>query len=269
MKRIALAAATGLFLIHSAFALETLSLSNLKGSYEKDRGDFSAEIVDVNFDNMGVNLTDSLLSIEKSETQFILKQENITFKYGYEKDTFLDTVGLFQVEHLSVDLKKSQALKVDLRNIAVEIGDGVQSLPHLSLNCKKTSKFLAEFALPCLELGYLSIKEVLLDSKSTDTVTKALTSGDMGIAALDKLENIELAIMNGRYTLSLKTKFIFNIKVKATGSMRFDEKNQQLIIKLEKAKAGFFSVKKRLLKEIREADFKAVKVNGDVIVVSF
>jgi hypothetical protein len=74
-------------------------------------------------------------------------------------------------------------------------------------------------------------------------------------------------ILNKSFNLSFKARLLFRWKIKASGSVDFNEKEGVISIHLDKAKVGFISLKGRLLKEIAEANFESISVRGDHIYI--
>jgi hypothetical protein len=84
----------------------------------------------------------------------------------------------------------------------------------------------------------------------------------------DSLKDIKLFIANNRYNLSLKTKFVLKLKLKMEGKAEYQEAQNRIVFSVDKAKIGFFSVRKLVLKEIQKAGIKNVQVFGYNIIIN-
>ena len=69
--------------------------------------------------------------------------------------------------------------------------------------------------------------------------------------------------------MSAETKWLFKFKIKMEGASTYDPLTGQAVFVLKKAKVGWFSVRSKILKEIKKANITNVTVEGRNIIIQF
>lgn len=219
--------------------------------------------------NFSTGNSEALLA--KEANLLNIQYQNLDFNLKLESGGMLDSIGKVDVQNLSIELVPSKKLSLFVDRFSAEIGDGIQEFNHVEIECaqKSRSNVYTDYLLPCLSLGRMKLPRLDLDSVSSMTVAKAIETeevqGTLGL--LSKIEDIKVNIIENRYMITFKAKFIININALASGAVTFNSETSELVLSLEKAKAGIFSIRSKILKEIQKANIKNVKVKGRNIII--
>jgi hypothetical protein len=248
------------------FALDTVFISQGQIKWRKNKGElksqsFSFEKAPLKIISQSESL---LLDSDGDKLTFQLSQTKLL--WNFKKDSLINNLSFIDISNLNFSYSKKEKVHLKWDSAAFEICKGPQAFGSLELKCRKLkNKKGASLSIftPCLQLGQLKIPVLRFNNLSQKTVSKALASP----AGIKKIEDITLSIMNHQFGLQFKAKYLFKLKVKCKGQVQFDQKSSRLIIHLQKAKIGWFSVKSRLLKEIKKSGIKNVKVKGTSIII--
>lgn len=209
--------------------------------------------------------------VAKEGNLFNVQYHNLDFHLNLESGGLLDSLGTVDVQNLSIELIPNKKLAVYVDKFSAEIGEGVQDFNHVEIECAQRSRssLYTDYLLPCLSLGRIKLPLLNLDSKSSMTVAKAIETEDVQgtLGILKNLKNIRVNIIENRYMITFVAKFIINLKANASGAANFNQETNELTLSLEKAKAGIFSIRSKVLKEISKANIKNVRVEGRNIII--
>jgi hypothetical protein len=248
-----------------SFSLEEVVLKELTAQYEDGLGNISADsfnyrdsLFTMNADNINqdFNLADSLLQLNLGGM--------LELNYQLDPEGLVSKVSSVHTSGVDLHYIPEQKFSLSTNGISLSHSGGSQYIPELEVECKAAQEKagLNGIVNPCLELGRIEIPVLDFDRLSSRAIAKALT-GSSSNKGIEKIEEIAIMIFNGNFQLSFKAKFLFKLKIKAQGRVSYDEEAGTVELLLSKAKVGIFSIKKRLLKEIREANISVVKIVGD------
>ena len=258
-------ALVGVCLLSSqAMGIDSLKLSNIRGVIQQGSGELSFDEVKIQQGDLLVSSEFSVIELNFESSQFNAQYEGVNLNYSTHEDSIISGISTIQTDFLDVDYQKGSNLSLSTNGLYIAHSGGQQEIPQFSLSCRQQSQSLLEdIAHQCLSLARLEIPEVQLDSLSGQAVAKALTE----ISSVDTIDDISLFVNEGAYQLSLKIKYLFNWKVKSTGTVSFNEETGVVKIYVAKAKVGFLSVRSKLLKELRNANLSSVTVDGNNILI--
>lgn len=172
--------------------------------------------------------------------------------------------------------EKDHYINLSIPYLGVTLGDRYQYIEQLQAQCASNGNRsrLSAFLGPCLENAFLSTPRIDLDQLSLELVNEVFS--DHGLQSLQQgpqpqflggdLRNVELVIKDGSYALNAQTRILFNVRLRLEGGVYYNQETNQLFISINRARAGIFSVKSRLLRSLRD---KGVPLSGDTIVISF
>jgi len=204
-----------------------------------------------------------VITKEENKYQVTLGQDT-TFNYYALEDSIVDNFGEFYTEGMDLYFLTKKRLSLKISGLKMNVGSGTQNIPAMTLDCRELSgSSVKQFTIPCLQQANINIPLLNLDSISQQGVKSALNTNK----SLNTLENISINISNGHANIQLKTKIVFNVTVKMSGPVQYNPESGNLRFTLQKAKAGFFSVKRTLLKTIASMDSSTVNVDGDHIYI--
>lgn len=257
-----------------ALEFERVDIDNLNLSFDGRSGSANLEAGHYKTSKFTFAIGASEAYMAKESNLLHLQYQSLDFHLDLEQGGVLDSIGKVDVDGLSLELVPGQKLALRSNRISAEIGDGIQDFNNIVVECanRTRSSLYTDYLLPCLTLGRVSLPELKLDSLSSKTVANALETEETleaqnSVKGIDKIENIKLNIINNRYMLTFKAKFIIKLKITAGGAAHFNSETSELTMSLEKAKAGIFSVRSKILKEIKKANIKNVRVEGRNIII--
>lgn len=257
----------GLFLMltGSAFAQDTLLLKAGNISLANSEGRLSSEEVEYTGGPLRFYAQPADFNFRFQEGLFHLEHQDFQVSYDFGKEGMLSGIARVESENLNLYYQKERKVEVVSQGLLLEHSKGTQYLPAFTLRCSAPAQksLVEDVSGMCLNLGTLQIPTLEFDQLSAKAVAKALNT-----KGLDKIEEVKLYIVNGGVNLSFKARFLFKWTVKIEGNISYDSERGVATLKLDKAKAGIFSVKKTILKQIREANLSSVTVNGDVLTIT-
>lgn len=272
-----------------AFAAETsksmefkkVDMRNFTVDYRSGLGSAAFEYLDVKVGDFGLTFKDYQVDIKKDQGQILFAKEDTSLLVDKIQGSVLDSVSVLALHNASLLVDPEVALKFHMDGGEFEMGNGIQSLGPLSLECKSErgrNGNIMSFIRPCFKLGRLAIPELTISELSKDTLGNFFPVDEIEEADLseqvrklkgpDKLKDINLMVYNNKYTLSLKTKFIVKLKLKIEGNAIYQEEQNRIVFSVDKAKVGWFSVKKLVMKEIKKAGIKNVQVFGYNVIIN-
>lgn len=258
-------------LFPSAQAIETFQVQSveLNLNSETHDGQLYADFLKFGLSPLRIEAEKPQVNFSWNEGNFKTQIDDIQFSYSFGKESFLSGLQGISTSNLTVDYLENKRLRVENNGLLIEHSGTRQLVPELSLTCaaQATESLIGDVSSQCLHLGRLKVPSLNFDDLSGKQVSKSL-GGEM---AIDKIEEIDLMILQKSFNLSFRVKLLFRWKVKASGSIDYTQNeagNSVISIHLDKAKVGFLSLKGRLLKEISEANLESVKVQGDRILIT-
>ncbi len=254
-------------ILQTTHAFETLQLQNVKLNLESQSGagGLVADNLKLNMGPLRVESPTPQLTFSWLGGTFKTELENIQLAYAFGPESVLAGLKGVETENLTLDYQENRRLSLENHGLLIEHSDTRQYIPALSLTCAaQAQKSLVEdLSSQCLHLGRLQIPELNFDELSGSKVAASFEAPQ----AIDKIEEIDLMILQKGFNLTFRIKYLFRWKIKASGSVDYSEENSRITIHLAKAKVGFLSLKSRLLKEIAEANLESIKVEGDNIII--
>ena len=266
MTRILTAISLCTLIILPASAIEEVRLEDFSIQFEQGVGQISSG---------KFTYKDSLLSLSSPSINQGFSLEDSFFEsslggievgYQLDQDGVISKIKALHTQNLNFDYIPGTRLALSSSGISISQTEGSQYIPTLDLECKKepTKSSISELINPCLELGRLEMPILDLDQLSSAAISKTLT-GIKSNKGIEKIEEISMLVFNRNFQLSFKAKFLFKLKVKAQGQIDYNEDQGTIRIHLKKAKVGIFSIRKTLLKELREANISGVTISGNFI----
>lgn len=258
-----------------------VDLRNISVDYQDGQGLITVKQLDATLGNFEVSLEDYQVDIKKENNKVLFTKENTSLFISNIQGSVLDSVTSLSLDNASLLFEPKVALKLRLDAAEFEMGDGVQKIRKLSLECKSDrgrNGDVLSFIRPCFDLGRLSIPVLNISEFSKGTVgsifpineitQKNHTEQVKKIKGPNVLTDISLIVYKNNYTLTLRTKFIVKLKLKVKGTAHYQPEQNRVIFSVKKAKVGWLSVKKSFMKEVREAGIKNVQVSGYNIIIN-
>jgi len=267
MKRLIAPFATGLLLTLTSASATEIQFEKLNAYFSQDTGSLEASHLSYKGESIHISLNEELLELKRDEKQFSASKDGIRAALPIEGQGVLSSLDNVEVVQAAGHFLPGEVLAFKADHLSAAIGDGVQTFDQLLISCRRFDRagggLDLHWLVPCQEQGYFSLPTLRLDKQSVNTVSKAL-GVDKGI---DKLNDVQMIVSRNAFLLSFEAKFLFNRKVKASGTVVIDQVNNQVQLKLISAKAGIFGIKSKLLSELAKANIKNISVNGDLIVI--
>lgn len=263
--------------------LKQLKIRFLNVDYDGTHGAAEASVLDAalgsttietNGYQVDISKLDGVMTFDKGDTRIIMND--------VEGGVF-GSLGVLRINNLNLDYVSSGMLALNFDSVAMQAGDGVHEMGKLDLKCKSTSTRngdIFSFLTPCTEYGVLFMPEFLFSPESSKSRADAFALNEFKQMYIeeghkfsakgllpDRIKDLLINVKDNRFTLNGKVKILFNLKLKGNGSIRFHDQSSELEVRLEKVKVGIIGVTKTVLKKLKEAKFKNVRVSGNSIFI--
>ncbi|MFT6069975.1 MAG: hypothetical protein ACJAT2_003492 [Bacteriovoracaceae bacterium] len=201
--------------------------------------------------------------------------QNAKFTVFQEQDLFVfeGDAGLYELKGLPDSIVKMNSLnwkgssfKSDASGLNLNIDSltgsdesGLLLIKKFNFSCKgNSSRAESRDALFDVCLKSSQLKTVLYDIYQTDRSNTRTT-----------LENLEMTIKNGKFNLNVRAKFDITANIKANGKISFSKtiSGAELRIRLDKAKASFLTVTKKVFEAIEKEAAEGVRVERPYIII--
>ena len=200
---------------------------------------------------------------------------NAKFSVFQEQDLFVfeGDAGFYELKGLPDSIVKMNSLnwkgssfKSDSRGLNLNIDsltgsdeNGLLLIKKLNFSCNgSSSKVDARDALfdVCLRDGQL--RSTLIDLYETDRSNTRTV-----------LENLDMSLENGKFNLNVRAKFDITANIKAYGKINYLKTNSgaEIRIRLDKAKASFLTVTKKVFEAIEKEAAEGVRVERPYIII--
>ncbi len=284
MKKLILLLAVSLFCTAGFSAdLRHLKIRLLNVDYDGSQGYAEASVLDASLGStaietngyhLDVSKLDGVMTFDKGDTKIIMNDiENGVF----------GSLGVLKINNLNLDYVSSGMLALNFDSVAMQAGDGVHEMGKLDLKCKSTSTRngdIFSFLTPCTEYGVLYMPEFLFSPESNKSLVDAFAINEFETMYIeeghkitakgllpDRIKDLLINIKDNNFTLNGKVKILFNLKLKGNGSIHFHNQTSELEVKVDKVKVGIIGITGALLKKLKEAKLKNVRVSGNSIFV--
>jgi hypothetical protein len=284
MKKLIALLAVSLFCTAGFSAdLRHLKIRLLNVDYDGSQGFAEASVLDAalgsttietNGYHLDVSKLDGVMTFDKGDTKIMLNDiENGVF----------GSLGVLRISNLNLDYINTGMLALNFDSVAMQAGDGVHQMGKLDLKCKSTSTRngdIFSFLTPCTEYGVLYMPEFLFSPESGKSMVEAFSIDEfeqMYIAEghkitvkgllPDRIKDLLINIKDNNFTINGVVKILFNLKLKGNGSIKYHEQSAELEVHLDKIKVGIIGITGTVLKKLKEAKLKNVRVSGDSIFI--
>ncbi len=258
-----------LFIIPSIIYGLQFKMSNLNGQFHDNAGDAKIDELIFHSDQIGHKGKAIQFSLQKEENRYQIEfsGQSIIFK---EIPAPLLAIEGFLAESFNLLWEDQGRFETSFNYFELQTKSNNYQFPHFNLSCHGDSSLPLE---KCIKKGHLIIDEIDLKNNLSGewrNVFSQLGLGqNIGIEGIDQVKDIRFQITNHQFYGTFKFKKIIPLKVKTWGSINHDIHNKTIDIHLRKAKASFLSVKKTILKELRNSSTGLIKVRGDHIFIHY
>ncbi|HAZ12260.1 MAG: hypothetical protein A2X86_03395 [Bdellovibrionales bacterium GWA2_49_15] len=183
---------------------------------------------------------------------------------------------VIQIDDANFIFTPKEMLKLNFERLAFEMGNGMQAVNHLSLQCNGPANDLGKQQLQAfLESSLIKASKIEVDNKSSDTFLSLFPKGVMAGMSKERLSlmpkefsDIFLQIEKGQTYLELSVRFLVKIKFKVWAEASEDTHDgRKLVLKINKACAWIFPIKDLLLKAIAKAKIANLTVEGNNVII--
>lgn len=259
----------------SSSAFEEIRLENMSLTQEGDYHYLTGQQVLYSDGTLSFRLENPNTAITLNQGLLKASQDEINLSLNLGADSFFAGINSVNTEDFNFSYAAGQRLEFKNNGLTIDHSGGANFIPKVSLTCFRNNiekGIVEETAALCMEYAQLKAPRINFDQLSAQKIAKALTSFEKAgnsVLSIDELEDVNLTVINKNFNLDFKAKVLFKLKIKANGSVDFDEENREVRIYLSQAKVGFLSVKRTVLNEIAKAGLSSVKVSGSTITIKF
>lgn len=259
--------------------IRSFELKNLHLNFNQNNGRASADIFNLTFDFGVLNLDGYDIDITKGEDYLYFAKSDTNFRLNNIDESVLAAFNALSAERIDIQGVANKSLKLDFKNGAISLGDEIHGLEKLSLDCFTNTRgddTLVSFLIPCFDKGNIDIPLIRLSQKSAEallplwqsTPANYLVEQDkLNIFIPKKLEDIRMHIVEQRFEMSLRARFIFKLTLRMKGTAQLNQKKDIIVLNLSEAKIGFINVKKIIVNLLAKLEVTNIIVEGSTVTI--
>jgi len=170
------------------------------------------------------------------------------------------------------------ALQASAQTLQTNSSDSRLSLSQFNLQCglgsrSKDNDDMDHLLNGCLNRqGKLNLRLLDITNLSgASIIAKLMESLNLGfpsIQSTNRFENIELDIRNNDFTAAVTTRVVINATVRMNGKTFYDKEQEQVRIRIDRARAGFLNVTNMIFDELDKLSSDRVQVSRPWIVIN-
>lgn len=271
---------TSLLSLNSFAKFPVVNVKDLSGSYENNRGRAYAE-------SAKYDLTEAIISHERINVEFfrpeknlVLRDESTTVELNFDV-SFMNIFKAFEVDLVNINSTK-EVFNLNTHKLILDIAPAKYTFNKVELESNVEGKIgkddefdLIDGFLVSGEANILSVffgilrKDKFIEdlkfenpdlSKEIDTQFSNNTDKIPVVA-----RNFRMVIEKGNFSGSVYLDSWLNATLYLGGKVEYLKKDNKLIIKLWKARVGYFSIRNIILRKIAALNLDAVSVSGSTI----
>lgn len=269
------------FISTTVHAYPNLKIENISGKFQDNKGSAFAELAQFDLQEAAIIQKDTELNFLRPNKNLVLSNENTTIKLKIDF-SFMNLLEFFEFDSVMMnsDLKK---FDITAPHLTVGVGAGKYTLKQIEIESDISKDTSSEQDIDILDgfliRGELNIKSIFLGilNKSNIIDEMIAENPDQEIEIINKLsskKNLPLTIRNLRLLVKTKTfsgsVFLdswLNATVYFGGKIDYQKETRLLTVSLLKARLGYFSIRKLLLRTIARLGIKGVIVRGSDIII--
>lgn len=248
------------------YAIDFVQLKNIEINHKDQRGTLKGDSIEYLQGPLAIESQAPNIEFFFHEGLFQIQQGDINLKYDLGKENFLAGIYEISSQQFSALYEDQKRFQIENSSLLISHKGRTQYVPQFDLICSgdPQKSLITDLSYQCLNLGRLNLPLLRFDEFSAKNVAKSF---GLENKALDELEDISLIIVKKSFNLSFLARFLFKWKIKAKGSINYNEADSLIDIHLDSAKVGIFSLKGKLLKELDDANWDSIQVRGDHILI--
>jgi hypothetical protein len=195
----------------------------------------------------------------RSPVEFFIHKEETSFRFFNDVDEYL-------IENVNF---KADSASIGNLNVKVIPSKIVADFTQALMSYQGKNNRIQNLSIQCRHQRNLqSVEEEFIDSCSTHALLSAskVDLGEMQISLLGKekagvrLEKLSLSVFNHRFNLTVKANLDIKAKVKASGESHYNQETKVLRIRLDKVKASFLNITKRIFEQLEQNQSPKMRV---------
>lgn len=249
-------------------------IDQLSGSFISPSGTAQVTRLELPERSPIVNETLALELIGQETLQISTKDE--TFEWEEVPSIISEMTG---AQWSNINLNKStNGLSISGASLQTVSASRDLNLRQLSLNCQLPNHHedsLTQAILNgCLNgRGQASLRLFEMTNRKSQSITQSFFEA-MGvnirneILSTDRFENVELNIQGDDFSGQITTRVVINATVRLNGKIYYEENNERIRIRVDRARAGLFSVMGTLFDELDKLDSDSIQVQRPWITIN-
>lgn len=143
------------------------------------------------------------------------------------------------------------------------------SFSSASITCQKAQTYediKTELLANCLNNANISLGK--LDFQKQELTLQSFVQDNLEIQGGFDLSNFKVNIASGKYKAETKSSVSSGMTIKLEGLTNYNIDEKIIEIKIDKAKAGIFSIKSKIFDELRKIESESITVNEPFIYIT-
>jgi hypothetical protein len=264
-------------------AFPILDFQNINGDFHDNRGNAYAEKAKYDLQNVKISHKQIEVKFNKIQKNLVLKDANTTVELGFDF-SFLNIFKAFTFSGVDVT---STARRFDLflESLNLYIDKSVYSVEDIDLRADVTNLVNSDADIDIIDgfmlngdlnIGVMRFGDINSDLWLSSLMEENPSEKDFIQKNLNVLKKIPLIVRNLRMVVrketfsgSCKLDSWINFNLYLGGTMKHFAKENKVVINLLKAKLGYLSMRKVILKALGLLKLQGVSINGSEITIDF
>ena len=266
MKKILALLIVSLVPLISAAVWSDINVVNFYGDYVEPYGKGKAK----SFLSESNHLGGIPIEIEKISNQevSIKYNDNIVSVEGLPESLF--DMKQIQWDDFNIDLKKESIL-LKLNRLSGKSATSETSITNLIANCNVSRRGgdtnYEDLIANCVKQGDITLSSLINNNPRKDSILSVFFYHSMNfpLASDVTVTDFEMATRSSKFTLSTHIKSGLSANIKMSGGIWYLSNTKEVKIRLDKAKAGFISIKNKVFKELESSSDPKLRVSRPYI----
>jgi hypothetical protein len=266
--------------LNFAFAgFPIVKVIEMSGDYNNKKGNAYAEVADYDLEDVRISHKDIEVKFNKIEKNLVLRDDNTTVQLKFDFD-FLNVFSALAFEGVDI-YSGGNKLDMNFDNLNIFVEQDTYHLNKVDLVSDVTQYNTDGRDISILNGLLLNgeVKMNYLDFGKTKTsqINKELEELNLGELKLNDKTKIDIPVIarylnlklsKGEFSGAVLLDSWINAWIRMNGVVKNLEKENKLIITLQRAKLGWFSIRGFLLRKVRDLKIETITVDGNNIIIN-
>jgi hypothetical protein len=241
--------------------LSNINIENFRGEFISPSGSGIAQRFEVPNSSQSNQLKNVQILIEKTESGYTLRSPDNFYQWEDAPSLLMD----LELANWNGITVKSQARRFETSatSLVIQRQKNQLSFRNFLVDCRLSSNAHDDFTKTLLEAclngqslaklrSFQKVDKSFEGSSLLNDLLMAVTNVEIAPLSETTVENIDLKINRQAFEASLSTKVVFNTTVKVNGMVYYENDQNRIRLRLDRARAGFINVLSQVFEQLEK-----------------